>query len=216
MPIEPVRPGDPLKAEKQNRLIQQVNANARPGSTRPSQFGTGGMTFHVPRDTFIGLYELTEAMSYPDPPDETVPYVDNCNELFLYHSSAGEYHSTSGCPSTTLYHPSAFRDASGNYEGLASFGSGARVYAAWNEQSGRWEILAPPLDVWRFELKTALAVDDSATAYLRRWNGSAYAADTNIEFTLYDGMSTFNGAIGAVGYAKYFPDRGWEVQNMEC
>lgn len=85
------------------------------------------------------------------------------------------------------------------------------------------EIVSPPLDVWRFELKTALDPNvRSATAYLLEWTGAGYEINEDVEFTVYDGHICARGWAhttelqGTVGYVKYFPDSNhWEIISIE-
>ncbi|GAG18599.1 unnamed protein product, partial [marine sediment metagenome] len=126
------RPG----AGRLNEIVDQLNRNISPGGSGPLQYGSGGVAFNSPPRTLLGLFQLTEAMVYPDgtDPDEAdVPYVDNARQVWLNHSS-DQYGETSDSPNTTLYHPACFRDGEGLPPSTASFGSGDRVWAVWNMQ----------------------------------------------------------------------------------
>ena len=121
---------------------------------------------------------------------------------------------------------------------IPRFSVGDWVWCLFNQQSGWWEILHGFEDIWRFELKTDLDVDDSgavpqggtATAYLRKaavgecdWD----ACDA-ITFTVCDSMGMFTGSgrdggglngrgVGSRGLCKWFADsRSWEIIQMEC
>lgn len=73
-----------------------------------------------------------------------------------------------------------------------------------------------PFQFRRFALKTNLAVNGSAEAYIRRWNGTTYASTTDT-FTVYDACNTFEGSVGAFGYAIHMHDVDrWEVLQMTC
>ncbi|NQT13324.1 MAG: hypothetical protein HQ582_11280 [Planctomycetes bacterium] len=106
--------------------------------------------------------------------------------------------------------------------GIPRYGSGDRVYAEFNQQSGRWEIIGPAEDVWRFELKTALApsgnpdVPSTADAYLVIYDADqARYVRTDVEFTVADFLDLEYADPGCRGYAKRMADShqsvGWEV-----
>lgn len=106
--------------------------------------------------------------------------------------------------------------------GIPSYGSGDRVYAEFNQQSGRWEIVGPAESVWRFELKTALApngnrdVPSTADAYLVVYDADqARYVRTDVEFTVADFLDLQDADPGCRGYAKRMADScqgvGWEV-----
>jgi hypothetical protein len=229
MAIPPVTPGDPLDAALQNRLIDQVNANSNPTGTLPTSAGSAGLTFNLPPGVQIGLFQLTEAMQWPDSNpyssgDGDTPYAENCKRVWFLPAD-DEYGNTDSSKSETLYHPTAFRESVNDVAiGHSPFASGQRCFALYNAQSGRWEIISPPVDVWRFELKDDLAPGGNATAYLLPWGGASYGEDTDIEFEVYDPLTMYRGrarstspsAAGSQGYAKYMPDRGvWEIVSMQ-
>jgi len=95
--------------------------------------------------------------------------------------------------------------------------------AGLSKQSGRWESLAPPLSVWRFELKDALAPGGQATAYLLEDLSGTLTPNTNIEFEVYDRHSEFRGrarnagvCAGSRGRARYFGDSQlWEIEKLQ-
>jgi len=162
--------------------------------------------------------------------------------IWHFHSAGAspesEYRDASACTrSMRVYHVGAFpgdrRDqivALGEGEpgelGIPRYDSGDRVYAEFNNQSGRWEIIGPAEDLWRFELKTALVpsgdpdVPSTADAYL-----VVYDADqgryvtTDLEFPVADFLSIWEADPGCRGYAKRLADShqsvGWEVLMME-
>lgn len=73
-----------------------------------------------------------------------------------------------------------------------------------------------PFQFRRFALKSSLAVNGSAEAYIRKWNGTAYASTTDV-FTVHDACNTFYGSAGAFGYAIHMHDVDrWEVIQMTC
>ncbi len=121
---------------------------------------------------------------------------------------------------------------------IPRFSVGDWVWCLFNQQSGWWEILHGMEDIWRFELKTDLEVDDSgdvpeggtATAYLRKANDATceWTPCDVITFTVCDSMGMFEGTgrdsggldgrgMGSRGIAKYWADsRSWEIIQMEC
>ena len=109
---------------------------------------------------------------------------------------------------------------------IPRYATGDRVVAQFNAQSGRWEILGSGEDVWRFELKTALApnglrdVPSTADAYLVVYDaGQAQYVRTDVEFPVADFLDRWDAAPGSRGYAKRMADShpsvGWEVLAME-
>jgi len=109
---------------------------------------------------------------------------------------------------------------------IPKYTTGDRVYAQFNPQSGRWEILGPAEDVWRFELKTALApnglrdVPSTADAYLVIYDaGQGRYVRTDVEFPVADFLDRWDADPGSRGYAKRMADShpsvGWEVLTME-
>ena len=110
--------------------------------------------------------------------------------------------------------------------GIPKHGVGDRVLARFNNQSGRWEIIGPAEDHWRFELKTALIpgadrnVPSTATAYLVVYDstGGRYVR-TDVEFQVADFLGVWDADPGCRGYAKRMADSsssvGWEVVLME-
>ena len=84
--------------------------------------------------------------------------------------------------------------------GIPKYAAGDRAFARFNNQSGRWEILGPAEDLWRFELKTALApgadrnVPGTADAYLVVYDstGASYVR-TDVEFQVADFLGVLAG-----------------------
>lgn len=241
MTIERVVRGERPKADHQNEFIGEHNALMRPGASHPAQYGTHGVSFFpTPMETFA-LFELQKLLFYPNPADgcaDPTPYSEDATMLYLVRdsecssSSSGEvtqprsYRTSETYETHTLWHPTAFRNAIGVAIGHPTHRVGDRCYAKWSPQSGRWEIVTPPMDVWRFVLKEQLTIDSHAEAYLRvcasrnaedHEDDDPYVADTSIVFEVWDTIHSFYGAIGKVGKAKYFPDTGrWEIICMEC
>jgi len=220
-------------------LLERADRNARPGATGEAQYGTAGVSFLAPPETRLALVQLTSELSYPDlegagtshftvepTPSATARQVW-CHQFDPDDKTPGgdplrSYGGTANSKEETVYHAAVFRNASGYAIGHPTFRAGDRVFCVWNRQSGRWEILAPPLDVWRFELKTALSPGSFATAYLLAY-AEGYAENVHIEFDVYDalvgtlrGRAKTDSLAGTQGYAKYMPDSGrWEIIAIE-
>jgi len=231
---------------RRTRLIEYVNRDARPGTAGRAQYGTAGVTFNGPPRTHLALFELTSAMVYPDLETasqthfnlEPTPYTTDarivwCHQFDPDDRTAGgaavrSYGGASASPGETLYHPAAFRNGDGYAVGLPTFRPGSRVLCLFNWQSGRWEIISPPLDLWRFEMVEALSFGGSAQAVVIGWDpvGLKYTDDLpdqgEVNLTVYDfqgrfsKMATQSGDAGALGWAKYLPDSDrWEIVTME-
>ena len=110
--------------------------------------------------------------------------------------------------------------------GIPKHGVGDRVLARFNNQSGRWEIIGPAEDLWRFELKTTLIpgadrnVPSTATAYLVVYDSAqGRYVRTDVEFQVADFLGVWDADPGCRGYAKRMADSyssvGWEVVVME-
>jgi len=235
MTRSPVQSDDLHESGRFAALLARADRNARPGATGEAQYGTAGVSFFAPPETRLALVQLTSALAYPDlegagtahftvepTPSATARQVW-CHQFDPDDKTPGgdplrSYGGTANSKEETVYHPAVFRNASGYAIGHPAFRAGDRVFCFWNRQSGRWEILAPPLDVWRFELKTALSPGFFATAYLLAYS-DGYAENVHIEFDVYDaidgtlrGQAKTDSRPGTQGYAKYMPDSGrWEI-----
>lgn len=142
-----------------------------------------------------------------------------------------------GSRSSRVYHVGAFPgDQRSQLEAVAAgqagemgiprYGVGDRVVARFNSQSGRWEIIGPAEDLWRFELKTTLIpgadrnVPGTADAYLVVYDSAQRRyVRTDVEFQVADFLGVWYAAPGCRGYAKRMADSyssvGWEVVIME-
>jgi hypothetical protein len=219
---------------------ERLHRISQPGTVGEAQFGAAGLTFNAPPGTRVALFQLSGELCYPDLAGagisqytvEPTPYAAAtmiwcCQFSPLDQDGSGNpicsYGGTSLAATETIYHPGAFRNSNGYAMGLPSFGPGDRVWAVFNRQSGRWEILAPALGIWRFELAGYLMPGGSATAYLLPYGNGVYAANTQVELTVYDaifgtlrGQAAVGSTPGTRGYAQYFPDSGrWEILTLE-
>jgi len=226
MTLEQVQSGGPLSAQHQNALVGQVNQNSIPGAAGRGQYGSAGITFNAPPKTLIGLFELGGAMVYPDgsdPDEPDVPYTEAAKLVWLNHVE-DQYGGTDASPEMTLYHPTCFRDDSGLPIGIATFSQGQRCYGWYNRQSGRWEIMAPALDILRFELGedlTAVAGGSSESVVVHE-SGGILDGDDEMPLTVHDAFGRFyarggSGSLrGCMGYAMWLPDmQRWEIISMQ-
>ncbi len=176
--------------------------------------------------TRIGLFELTQAMVYPDGTDQDepdVPYTEEARQIWLVRSD-DQYEGTDVSPDTRLYHPAAFRGDAGQPIGVATFCPGQRCYAWYNPQSGRWEILAAALDVVRFELGDDLTavVGGASDSLVVHEVGGVLSGDDNMPLEVYDASGRFyarggSGSLqGCLGYAIWMPDmQRWEIVALQ-
>lgn len=170
----------------------------------------------IRREARLALVELTSG-SWGE--DNGWAYMDDCR-IVRYFTAANEYDTNEANEQNIrVYHPTGYPDGFGpDIRALhvstgrwpQKHGSGDWCWAAYDEVSQRWELLAPYEDHWRFTLKTAMG-GGSATAYLvlGDWNETTY------EFDVWDSRGLFPRAlIGCKGFAKYFSDSGkFEVLN---
>lgn len=208
-----------------------------------SAHGSGGLRLAARDLRRIALWELSGPMEravtdgnrddIPSAPADPIWYFDSGGSPPVnVYQDAGEY-----TRSTRVYQVGAFpgdqRDQIVALEGgqpgelgIPRYGLGDRVYAEFNPQSGRWEIIGPAEDVWRFELKTALVpngdrdVPSTADAYLVIYDaGQGRYVKTAVEFPVADFLDTWDADPGCRGYAKRMADShasvGWEVLMME-
>ncbi len=157
--IDPLKSGRPVRhiAEDENQLRALLDKAShpimRPGST---SLGTSAVASEpLPPGVQILLFELTEVLQYPtsssssgEGPD--VPFSYSARRVWL-DIDANE-HKVIATPTDILYHPVCFRDDADWPFGIPTFSVVQRVYAFFNAQSGRWEILARALDMISFEL----------------------------------------------------------------
>ena len=228
MTLHPVQPDDPLSAERQNALIEQVNANTRPGTAGFGQYGTAGVTFDGPPETLIGLFELTQKMWFPsdeDPPVPPglasvpdVPYTLQSKRIWMNHSE-NEYNQRNASPETVLYQPTCLRDTDDSVWSTPNYGIGSRVHAAYNRQSGRWEIVERPLYVARIEVRDGVVYmpgDASVDCHLADDPDepivTVYQPTSHHTFGIARGGSGVYPHSGAEGYAIWHPvRRRWEL-----
>jgi len=182
-----------------------------------------GVPLPAPPGTLIALFELTQALVYPDgtdPDEPDVPFTPGAKQVWLDHGD-DQYGGTAHSPDTTLYHPTAFRDAAGLPTGTPTFCAGMRCYAWYNRQSGRWEIIAPALNLVRIELAaTLMPGDTSVTANLvddpAEPEITVYLTSADYYGVGRAGSGTY-GHAGTLGLALWSPVRSrWELVILQA
>lgn len=177
----------------------------------------------APPSGLVGLYELTQAMVYPDgsdPDEPDVPYTQGARQVWLSHGD-DQYGGTAHSPETILYHPTALRDAAGLPMGTPTFCAGMRCYAWYDPQSGRWEITAPALGIVRIELSaTLMPGDPSVTATLpddpAEPEITVYVTSADYHGVGRAGSGTY-GHAGTLGWAAWSTARSrWEILALQA
>jgi len=179
MTTDHLRGSHPSHAAGGNELLDRLSALSRPGAAEEAQYGTAGVTFQGPPQSHRAIFELTEAMTYPDPTDAPDDHFDReptpsakARMVWCHQHDPGDvdaegnpictYGGTGHSQEVVVWHPTARRsDGYRSYEslpagyacGTPALAAGERVACQWNRQSGRWEIEAPALNIWRVELK---------------------------------------------------------------
>ncbi len=249
MSIDRVRRGGRASAAGQNQLIDRLNALSSPGAGDEAQYGASGITFRGVAATHLGIFELQAGLQYPDlnsPAAAPTDHFDRdpcafaqANMIWCSHMQAADEDS-SGNPirsyggadfskTVLVYHPTARTNPAGYAYGTPSLSPGQRVYCIWNPQSGRWEIIAPALNIWRIMFNQTYAPGfDHATAYLvddQNYDAANMANSQQITVyfpdTFWAGVAkgaSLSGenlaAAGTLAYAIWSPLRQrWEVLN---
>lgn len=225
-------PGQRLSAAAFNRALQAAAADLDVRETRDRPL--------------YGIFELPESGTWT-PGDKTaspeeVPgwmRMDNCRPVCWFPKGTDidpKYDGYSDQQAQTLWHLAGVpprerqkvldlvQDAS---EWPAKFGPLDWVWAQFNEQEGRWQILDTYEDFWRFELTSSLYRCGSAPAKLRLFKDGQWRT-VDLAFVVYDstgvvcpdlceagtncGCDSASVPAGTLGVAKYFADSGrWEV-----
>lgn len=223
-----------------SRSPRPRHRTARPGAAAEAHYGAAGVSFLAPPETRLALFELTSGLVYPELQtagsehfdQEPTPWATG-RQLWCHHfdpqdrTPAGQPIKSYGGGhlgrQQVIYHPEALRAASGYAIGHPAISAGQRVFCLWNRQSGRWEMLTPPLRLWRFELKEDLTPGQSAAAYLLPFADGQYQPEVHVEFTVHDavfgvlrGRGRSQSRRGTRGYARLMPDSGrWEILATE-
>ena len=177
---------------------------------------TDGLKDDVPSAEARPIWYFSPAGSPPENEyDDASPYT---RSMRVYHAAA--------FPGDQRSQIVALENGEAGELGVPKYHSGDRVYAEFNRQSGRWEIIGPAEDVWRFELKTALVangdrdVPSTAEAYLVVYDaGQGRYVTTDVQFSVADFLDLWDADPGCRGYAKRLADShpsvGWEVIMLE-
>ncbi len=230
-PLPYVAVGEPIRADDENARIARINALGRITAAGPLAVGTGSAAtaLALPAPARLGLWELTEPMHIDEP--SGVPAAA-ARAVWLRRGGtpgSGPTYAASDARRARLFHPTGLPGTWGGPSpptAIPRFTLGDWVYAWWNPQSGRWEILAPAEDLWRFELKTPLVphalpeVPATAEAYLVVFDASLGGyVRTPAEFVVADFLNVWTAAPGCRGYARRMADShpsvGWEVLFIE-
>ena len=123
-PLSHVRPGDPLNAGQQNRIIDRINELGRMGNAERG----------------LALFEATADLTYASPLDATAPH---CTAKRLYYNTVnrdrqGDY---TKAVDTVYMSIADYDEADGEYLGTVHIEDGDRFWAVWDSQAGRWEVV---------------------------------------------------------------------------
>jgi hypothetical protein len=210
--IDPVRPGQPLHADEENKLREIARGASEPHSPGIGmQTGTGGPTWEIHSKTLTRVFELTEDQQYPDaqtPPDDLatlpdVPYAENCKAVWLDQDT--NTYGISGSLPETVYFPEV-KDF--EVTDAPFLTNGERTTATWDAQAGRWHGERPG---------TASGVGSGSTTVIRCQVNQSTVAITDDTFAV-DGASVISPSDGAtptvttVNNILHFPS----VLDNEC
>ncbi len=240
-PLEHVEAGQTLSAVHQNTLVDRLNAVSRlsPAGALHGGHGSGGLQLSAPDRTRLAIWQLSGPMEravtdgIPDdvpsapaapvwyfPVDGTAPE-NEYTETPAYSRSARVYY-VAGFPGDQRDQLQQLSPGQPGDTAIPKFGPGDWVVARLNGQSGRWEIVEGPENLWRFELKTPLQPNgerdqpSTATAYLVVFDPQqGQYVRTSVEFPVADFLDIAQGQPGDRGYARRLADShltaGWEV-----
>lgn len=233
MTLPRITPGDPLSAAEQNRLIDEVNALARPAAVGRACFGVGGIGLVTPPEVRLALFELTGPIVYPQLDGAPSGYFDRdptphapaqlvwCHQHRTEDIGQGSqpvlsYATSSDYAEQTIWFPLCRRNDEGYALGPPVAQAAARVLAVLNRQSGRWEVVQGPpcfMACWGV-LDEQLLAGGSATVSL--WWGEG---DSALNVTAYDWLLKTGTSLAAQTKVKveFFPqDDKWWVTAAAC
>jgi hypothetical protein len=208
--------GEQVSASAYNALLDAVEPLLSLSADPPIRIHRhpGGMHVSLANLPKLWLFELTAALAVgtTDSQPDDVPSAAADHVHYLRDSN--EYDSTDDIGSVTLYDVGVLRDGTNAPIKTPSVGTGDRVWATFNEQSGRWEI-CPPRPLIRFELDTPLTEGGSATVTELIWTGSDWTA-VGATLTVYDALNMFASTSPCRGIAGYWSDSmRWEVIQLD-
>lgn len=224
MSLKRFQRGDPIpvSAARRNELIDAVDHILSPGATGESQSGSSGISFFPNAETYLAIYELTEALTYPAAA-EKAPWTSGAR---LVSFIVGEeiYGGTAAAKDEKLYFPLAWRDDDGDYIGKPSMSSGDRVLVWFNPQSRRQEIIVPaaqPLDRCKAILKGAISGSGDKTVdnvvATRGPSPLTDPTDSAEELTVNNDEFEFAGDDNGSCKIEYnHADNAWEFYQVEC
>ena len=230
-----------IDAAEPEERIGQVSTSTRLATHGPmlSAHGSSGVRIAMRDLRRIAVWELTEPLrrSETDGLRDDVPSAEAAavwhfdsdgSEPENEYRAAGDstrlvrlYH-VAATPGDQRDQIAALGEGQPGEAGVPKYAAGDWVFAQFNNQSGRWEIIEPAEDLWRFELKTPLVpnadpdVPSTAEAYLVVYDsGQGKYVTTGVEFQVADFLGIHVGPAGSRGYAKRLADShasvGWEV-----
>jgi len=146
MSSRPVIPGEAIRysAEEENRRRESLEKATHPGLIPGTvSHGQSGILLHPPPTTKIGLFEIVNEFDIPSSSSSSgvgpdVPWTIEALAVWLNHNI--DNHDTVDDPTYTLYHPTCLLDGDWPVD-VQPVDPGQRVFAWFNPQSGRWEIL---------------------------------------------------------------------------
>ncbi len=204
--------------EAGNELLDRLGALGRPGAAEEAQYGAAGLTFQAPPPTHRAIFELTEALTYPNldgaPSDhfdrDPTPFAmakmvwchqNDPSDVDAEGNPVSTYGGTAHSQEVVVWHPMAYRSQGyGSYAGVPpgyscgtpTFAVGEHVACQWNRQSGRWEIESPALNLWRVELR------DTFMPVQTQVNVALSDAATDLSFTAFR-PDTHRAGVGRAG-----------------
>lgn len=235
--IPHVPPGRLPRRGDYNALVDTANAGGlNVGGPLMMQSGAGGRTLalrDLPRIELVRLTGPWQRQLTQGVKDDVI----SCPAVRLWYraydqSPANAYGTVSDEAEIRVYHAGSFpgdlrsslvNTAASQDTGQPLYGEGDDVYATYNHQSGRWELLAGLETIVRFQLTTPLYpstdpdTPSTATAKLLLFDPGTgeYVDIPDATFTVTAFMASFHGISGTRGYAKRLADsvndQGWEV-----
>ncbi|MBI2826701.1 MAG: hypothetical protein HYX69_18675 [Planctomycetia bacterium] len=200
--IPSVRPGEAISAARFNEVVAALNEVSRISGSYPIEIqrDAAGVRIALAHDFKAWLFRIQEV---PDPIPRTSDGVAHYQATRLRLDGSDEY-APQDPQDVRLYDPLA-QAAAGK-----DLAQGTWVLAAFNADTGRWEIVRDPSAaslVVRFRLTTTLALGGSASAVIRTWNGTAYTDGVAITVQDFSGPGRWSGVNGAEGVAAKLPDK---------
>jgi len=216
MPLNRLTDDQPVTPQAFNALVAAIEPllSTTVASPLQMQHHDGGVHWSLAALPETRLFELktdlaigsTDSVS-DDVPSATARHVH-------YRRSNNTYGETTHLKDVTLYDVAVLRDTGGNPIKTPSLGTGDRVWALFNAQSGRWEMF-PPRPLIRFALNATLVLGGSASATELIYNGSTWQA-TGATLTVNDALGMFASAAPCHGIAGYWSDSSlWEIIQLD-